>query len=75
MLTGRFLDFFPCASVIETVPLFAHSCVPLLAVRLLHRFGIGGRLVVYDDKCVVDKDVRVVDGDLVITDYIVENPL
>jgi hypothetical protein len=68
-----FVNLFPGTSVIGTVSLFAHSSVPLLAVRLLYSFGIGGRLVVLDDKGVVDEDVRIIDGDLVIMNDILEN--
>jgi hypothetical protein len=49
--------------------------LPFVAVRPLYSLSIGSRLVMYSDEYIIDKDFRIIDGDLIIINNVLENLL
>jgi acetyltransferase-like isoleucine patch superfamily enzyme len=47
--------------------------LPFIVVRPLYGLSIGNRLVIYGNKYIINEDVRIVDGDLVIINNVLEN--
>src|SRR6266516_3300628 len=67
------VDGFKGYCSLKGLVLLFHCGLPPFAIRPLHSFSIGGWLVVHNHECVIDEDVRIVNGDLVIMNDVLEN--
>jgi hypothetical protein len=53
--------------------LFIYYGLPFIVIRPLYNLSIGGRLIMYSDKCIINKDFRIINRDLVIINNVLEN--